>query len=210
MERSQRIKYSQDADDHTGDAEPVDSDASVRLGYLGVEGHSNISLNTSGSLLLNLKGTTTPNIDRIPLVPTFGHNQGDSESSSNSLRAGSKELSPGLGVSYYAPINSLPVVSVSGIVGTQSSGNKQSPNRLQQPHQHHTLGQIAAKFQENARAPRTVEEEYNSGVEDDNEEELEEGDDELEDDKDQSTTGRWTRQEHDLFLAGLKKYGKVS
>ncbi len=78
---------------------------------------------------------------------------------------------------------------------------------------HQTLGQIAEKIQEQARAAaksKQIVGEFSA----DDDEDME--DDEAEDDGDDEggghgteSTGRWTKQEHELFLEALKKYGKV-
>ncbi len=73
---------------------------------------------------------------------------------------------------------------------------------------HQTLGQIADRIQEQARAAKTLNSEESMG-EDEGE------DDDHYPDEDEiggqtESTGRWTKGEHDLFLEGLKKYGKVS
>lgn len=91
-----------------------------------------------------------------------------------------------------------------------SSPGQTSSGQGQGQGQHHTLGQIAAKFQENARAARSkgiVEDDESDGEAGEGDEDDDGGADQ--DDQDQST-GRWTKLEHELFLAGLKRFGKVS
>lgn len=88
-------------------------------------------------------------------------------------------------------------------------------NTMVTPHQ--TLGQIAEKIQEEARAAARsrgedfdTEDLYNQQEEDFDEDDQDNGEDE--DDQGQQgseSTGRWTRQEHELFLEGLKRFGKV-
>lgn len=68
---------------------------------------------------------------------------------------------------------------------------------------YHTLGQMADQFQERARADKK----HNSDYGDDEEEDEDDNDHSLIPQGNEST-GRWTRQEHELFLEALKKYGK--
>lgn len=81
-----------------------------------------------------------------------------------------------------------------------------------------TLGQIASRIKEKASASKQSQQEQDDmdvdGPEEDDED-GEEGDGEDNDGEGagggggDQTTGRWTKKEHDLFLAALKKYGKV-
>lgn len=80
---------------------------------------------------------------------------------------------------------------------------------LQDTRPHHTLGQMAEQFQEKARAIR-----LKNSASDYSEDEVHfPVDEESEDDHGSAaqneSTGRWTKQEHELFLEALKKYGKV-
>jgi hypothetical protein len=72
---------------------------------------------------------------------------------------------------------------------------------------HHTLGQIAEQFQKAAKLRtgglQNGDDDANLGEEDDDEDDHDEGGALGE------STGRWTKQEHELFLEALKKYGKV-
>ena len=70
---------------------------------------------------------------------------------------------------------------------------------------YHTLGQMADQFQERARADKK----HNSDYGDDDEEEEDDDNDHSLIPQGNESTGRWTRQEHELFLEALKKYGKV-
>lgn len=86
-----------------------------------------------------------------------------------------------------------------------------SVERTASHQQYSTLGQIAARFKEDPafRKGKTDPSEDSKRTQVDEREE--EGDDdggEGEEGQDQST-GRWTKKEHELFLAALKKYGKV-
>jgi hypothetical protein len=80
---------------------------------------------------------------------------------------------------------------------------------------HQTLGQIAEKIQNQARAAKSKQHEFSGdddGAINNNDDEMEE-DDDADDDAGghgAESTGRWTKQEHELFLEALKKYGKVS
>jgi hypothetical protein len=81
---------------------------------------------------------------------------------------------------------------------------------------HPTLGQMADQIQERARADRLSRQGENDYEEElDEDEEGGEGEEGDEDDGEDvipqgsESTGRWTRQEHELFLQALKKYGKV-
>lgn len=77
-----------------------------------------------------------------------------------------------------------------------------------------TLGQIASRIKEKASASRrqsseemdVVGDDFDGGDDDDV---GDDGEEEGGGGQDQST-GRWTKKEHELFLAALKKYGKVS
>lgn len=81
-----------------------------------------------------------------------------------------------------------------------------------------TLGQMASRIKEKASASRRQSSEEMDGVNgagggdegDDGEGDDDDGDDDNAglNGQDQST-GRWTKKEHELFLAALKKYGKV-
>ncbi len=92
--------------------------------------------------------------------------------------------------------------------GRHSINNPDELN-YEKDHRHHTLGQIAEKVAAKARADAMA-----KGAE--VEENFE--DDDLDDDDDNlanganinEQTGRWTSQEHKLFLEALKKYGKVT
>ena len=69
-----------------------------------------------------------------------------------------------------------------------------------------TLGQLAEKVQAKARADMRA-----KGIDD----YVEDADDDEEDYEGvcmtgEEHTGRWTKEEHNLFLEGLKKFGKVS
>lgn len=69
---------------------------------------------------------------------------------------------------------------------------------------HQTLGQIADKIQEQARAVKSVD----PAALDENEEDADDGEEETTIHGGEST-GRWTKEEHELFLEALKRYGKV-
>lgn len=74
---------------------------------------------------------------------------------------------------------------------------------------HHTLGQMAEQFQEKARAAAKI-----GGGREIMLDEIDEEDDYEDADQElclqgSESTGRWTKQEHELFLEALKKYGKV-
>lgn len=91
------------------------------------------------------------------------------------------------------------------------------PNTSQAP-QHHTLGQMAERFQERARTEsqqKPADGASNSG-DDDGADDYDDDDDEEDDEeggkavaRGNESTGRWTRAEHDLFVKALKLYGKV-
>lgn len=79
-------------------------------------------------------------------------------------------------------------------------------------HHHHTLGQIADKIQEEARALGGLSSKEHD-IEYYDDDELDAGDDDNLDGGAANGTesvGRWTKQEHELFLEALRKYGKVS
>lgn len=72
---------------------------------------------------------------------------------------------------------------------------------------HQTLGQIAESFHDKYRGQGNS----RPGEFDDSGEEIDDGDDDAHPNAAGSeSTGRWTRQEHELFLEALKKYGKVT
>lgn len=80
-----------------------------------------------------------------------------------------------------------------------------------------TLGQIASRIKEKASAAKRSQQQDDMDV--DGPEDENEGDEDGDgDDNDgeggggggDQTTGRWTKAEHELFLAALKKFGKVS
>jgi hypothetical protein len=79
--------------------------------------------------------------------------------------------------------------------------------------QHHTLGQMAEQFQERARA--AARSKHSAGGESDDDQNMnmntgDDSDDEPATNAHGESTGRWTKQEHELFLEALKKYGKVT
>jgi hypothetical protein len=81
--------------------------------------------------------------------------------------------------------------------------------------QHHTLGQMAAQFQESSQnfnfSNNTMNFENNIGADDYDEEEGGHNDDHQQNSASHGTetTGRWTRLEHELFIKALRLYGKV-
>jgi hypothetical protein len=85
-----------------------------------------------------------------------------------------------------------------------------SLNEKNDERQHHTLGQIADQFQERARAiARTKGMPLTEASDDEIMNNGDESDDEPMTNAHGESTGRWTKQEHELFLEALKKYGKV-
>lgn len=80
---------------------------------------------------------------------------------------------------------------------------------LQELRPHHTLGQMAEQFQERARAFRLRNPASDQSEEENNFQGEDESDDDHESAAHSESTGRWTKQEHELFLEALKKYGKV-
>lgn len=94
-------------------------------------------------------------------------------------------------------------------MGVNNNDFRATPERSAPP----TLGQIASRIKEKASASRRQSsEEMDFGGDDDD------GEDDGGDDGDEEgggaggldqSTGRWTKKEHELFLAALKKYGKV-
>lgn len=112
----------------------------------------------------------------------------------------------------------IPSISSNSHFGLQQDPISQYPNEAYESHQntinrsgkssdinHHTLGQLATQFQERARAHSGGK--AGSDLEEEGDEGEEEGDQGLISQGHEST-GRWTRQEHELFLEALKKYGK--
>lgn len=114
------------------------------------------------------------------------------------------------------------------INGGVTSSNQSTPFPSTVGSSHHTLGQIADQFQDRSDERLNISNVSNGNNRestDDNhqdEEDAEGGDDEqnlMDYDEDpegdaliphgNESTGRWTRNEHDLFLDALKKYGKV-
>lgn len=112
--------------------------------------------------------------------------------------------------------------------GGVTSSNQSTPFPSTVGSSHHTLGQIADQFQDRSDERLNISNVSNGNNRestDDNhqdEEDAEGGDDEqnlMDYDEDpegdaliahgNESTGRWTRNEHDLFLDALKKYGKV-
>jgi len=113
--------------------------------------------------------------------------------------------------------------------GLTSSSNQSTPFPSSVGSSHHTLGQIADQFQDRSSEKLNISNFSNGNnnrestdVNHHDDEDGEGGDDEqnlmdYDDDPEgdaliahgNESTGRWTRNEHDLFLDALKKYGKV-
>lgn len=75
---------------------------------------------------------------------------------------------------------------------------------------HPTLGQIAEQIHESAKASARAKLGNNHEYDSDDDDDMgQDNDDDEMDNQGAESTGRWTKQEHSLFLEALKKYGKV-
>lgn len=157
-------------------------------------GDTSTNSNTSG-LLLSLSGYRTPNTAAAFAVPVARTNIADQQQPKKAQLYRSSSSSANI----YQPAVEESLAQITS-----------PPLRPQQQ----TLGQIAARFQqqeESSPAARknvvfTGEELLSPGHNDDSHEDT---GGEHEDDQGDQSTGRWTKKEHELFLQGLKKYGKV-
>ena len=72
---------------------------------------------------------------------------------------------------------------------------------------HHTQGQMVDEFQKRAQASSTNQ--ISQLIEEDSADDDFDYDDDTDANQKSESTGRWTKEEHDLFLEALKRYGKV-